>query len=155
LFGDIDTDNPDLSAFRDAGAKMLTYQGLADKFVPTAMTKNYYQRTAALVGGIAKLQDFHRLYFIPGAGHCGGVGSVNGLPGVSPPANPPLPTQDQMFDALVAWVEKRIPPPTAIVVKSTDGASSRPLCLYPQRITYIGGDVNSAVSYACVITPGS
>lgn len=149
-FANLDSNNPDLRAFRDAGGKMLTYQGLADNQVPTAMTKNYYTRTAGLVGGFAKVQDFHRLYFIPGGGHCGGVGSVNGLPGVSPPANPPLPTQDQMHDALVSWVEKGIPAPTSIVLKSANGTVSRPVCMYPQRISYLGGDVNSAASYACL-----
>jgi feruloyl esterase len=128
---------------------MLTLQGLASPNVPPSDTKNYYARTSALLGGFEKTQEFHRLYLVPGMANCGGVGSVNGLPGVSPPANPPLPTQDQIFDALVEWVEHG-KAPTSIVLSNRDGSISRPVCMYPQSLVYLGGDVNSAASYACV-----
>lgn len=147
-FGNIDTNDPDLRPFRDSGGKMLTFHGLADPLVAPSSTKNYYSRTSNLVGGHSQTQEFHRLYFVPGLGHCRGVGSADGIPGVSPPANPPLPATDQMFDALVDWVENGNAP-TSITVTTTDGTISRPLCMYPAKQTYIGGDVNSAASYAC------
>jgi Tannase and feruloyl esterase len=149
LFADIDTNNPDLRPFRDHGGKMLTLQGLASPNVAPSDTKNYYARTSALLGGFENTQEFHRLYLVPGMANCGGVGSVKGLPGVSPPPNPPLPTQDQIFDALVEWVEHG-KAPTSIVLSNSNGSIRRPVCMYPQSLVYLGGDVNSANSYACV-----
>jgi hypothetical protein len=76
------------------------------------------------------------------------VGSVNGLPGVSPPADPPLPSREQIFDALVTWVERGIPPDD-LVVTNSKRTLSRPLCAYPTKLVYTGGDVRVAQSYAC------
>jgi feruloyl esterase len=48
----------------------------------------------------------------------------------------------------VEWVEKGAP--TTIPVSTTAGAPRiRPLCLYPNTLTYLGGDVNVAGSFAC------
>ena len=146
-FGNIDTENPDLSAFNAAGGKMLSYHGLADPLVAQAMSsKNYYEKVSALVGGYSATQKFYRLFLVPGMGHCSGVNSENGTE--SPPANPPLLQGTQAYDALTKWVESGMPPST-ITVTTADATRSRPLCLYPKQLTYVGGDVNAAASFTC------
>jgi hypothetical protein len=146
-FGNIDTENPDLSAFNAAGGKMLSYHGLADPLVPQALSsKNYYEKVSALVGGYSQTQKFYRLFLVPGMGHCSGVGSENGT--ASPPANPPLLQGTQAYDALTKWVEAGTAPST-ITVTTTDAARSRLLCMYPKKLTYVGGNVNAAASFTC------
>lgn len=147
-FGNIDTNNPDLSAFRDRGGKMLTYHGLSDPLVPSQSSIDYYTRTAHMLGGYAATQQFHRLFMVPGMGHCTGIGSVNGTTGVSPRATPPLLKAGQMYNALVDWVENGNAP-TTITVTTADNTVSRPLCMYPKKLTYMSGGVNAAASYTC------
>ncbi|RUR66629.1 tannase/feruloyl esterase family alpha/beta hydrolase [Variovorax guangxiensis] len=147
-FANINADNPDLARFRDRGAKLLTYHGLADQLIPSSGTANYYERAAKAMGGIDALQKFYRYVEIPAMGHCAGVGSVNGLAGTSPTANPPLPAQNQLFTALTDWVEKGIAP-DSMVMQNADKSLARPLCTYPKKIAYLGGDVSKAESFAC------
>ncbi len=152
LFGNLDTDNPDLREFRESGGKMITFHGMADALVTNSSTVDYYTRSAAVVGGIHAAQKFHRLYFEPGRGHCGI--SLFGLP---PGSNPPMlkqgnPGPDRersvLFDALVEWVENDMAP-TTFTATSLDNKVSRPVCMYPKKLTYVGGDTNLASSYSC------
>jgi feruloyl esterase len=146
-FANIDTESTDLSAFSAAGGKMLSYHGLSDPLVPQAMSsKNYYEKVATIVGGYPATQQFYRLFLVPGMGHCSGVGSENGT--ASPPANPPLLQGTQAYDALTKWVEARTAPST-ITVTTTDATRSRLLCMYPKKLTYVGGNVNAAASFTC------
>ena len=146
-FADIDTENPDLSAFKAAGGKMLSYHGLSDPLVPQGMSsKNYYEKVSDLFGGYSGTQQFYRLFLVPGMGHCSGVGSENGI--ASPAANPPLLQGTQAYDALTKWVEGGTAP-SAITVKTIDATRSRLLCMYPRKLKYVGGDVNAATSFTC------
>jgi hypothetical protein len=147
-FSNINANNPDLSRFRDRGGKMLTYHGLADTLIPDAGTRHYYERAAAAMGGMDALQKFYRYLPIPAMGHCAGVGSVNGLAGVSPAANPPLPAPNQLFTALTDWVEKGVAP-DKLVLQNSDKSLARPLCTYPKKIAYVSGDRSLAASYTC------
>ena len=57
--------------------------------------------------------------------------------------------QDQMFSALVDWVEGGRAP-EAITVTSRDRSTSYPLCVYPLKITWDGrGSPRVAASYSC------
>ena len=57
--------------------------------------------------------------------------------------------QDQMFTALVDWVEQALPP-ASIIITSRDNSVSYPICVYPQRAQWDGsGSAKSASSYAC------
>lgn len=147
-FANINADNPDLAKFRDRGAKLLTYHGLADQLIPNSGTANYYERAAKAMGGIDETQKFYRYLEIPAMGHCAGVGSVNGLAGVSPAANPPLPAPNQLFTALTDWVEKGVAPDN-LVLQNADQSLARPLCTYPKKLAYLCGDVKAAASFAC------
>ena len=131
----LDTDNPDLTAFRNAGGKLLTWQGLSDQLIPPQGTINYRQKVEALMGGGANVDSFYRLFFAPGVMHCAGG---NGAQPVS------------VLDTLVNWVEKGAVPDT-LPAKTFDAKTTRNICRYPLVQKYSGsGDVNSAASWTCI-----
>jgi len=141
-FGNINTDNPDLSAFRKRGGKMLTWHGLADEFIMPQGTVNYYRRVIAQQGGdIAAVQSFYRLYLVPAQGH----GTPNGTSNTD--ANPPTLGLSQMYELLRNWVENGIAPND--VVLHGLGGKSRPICVYPKKARYTRGDPDIAASYNC------
>lgn len=143
-FSNINTDNPDLSAFNARKGKLLLYHGLADNLIAPQGSDNYYSRVSALMGGTAEVQKFFRYYRIPGLSHSGRL---------SAPSTTPVPQtvlgRDEMFQALQTWVEGSTAPST-LNVTSSDGSVSLPMCLYPQKVTYLGsGAVTAAASYGC------
>ncbi len=143
-FGNINTDNPDLSAFKNRGGKMLTWHGLADELIMPQGTVNYYNSVVAKAGGLSKVQDFYRLYLVPGAGH----GNPNGTS--NPTAEVPYFMPTQFYDALTAWVEKGTPPDAlTLQTLSSTAPKTRPICVYPKKIVYTSGDAGSAASYTC------
>jgi feruloyl esterase len=157
-FSNINTDNPDLSALRDAGGKVLTYHGLADDKIMPQGSINYFTRVSAAMGGNVAAQTFDRLFLIPGLAHDGNfLLSASIDPGTNAnlgTTRVPLPQavsgRDELFVALRNWVENGIAP-TRIDVKSSDNSVSMPLCMYPQKATYSGsGAVTSASSYTCI-----
>ena len=126
----IGTDNPDLSAFKKAGGKMLTWHGLADQLIFPKGSEHYYKAVEAMDPSV---RDFYRFFPAPGVQHC--------LCGDGPAPVDPL-------EAVVAWVEKGIAPDT-IFAKTVDGTRSRNLCPYPLVSVYKGGDSRDASSYTC------
>lgn len=142
-FANINTDNPDLSAFNNAGRKMIAYHGLADVLVPPEGTLNFYNRVITQMGGLSTVQSFYRLYLVPGMTHGFGNGTSN------PTADPPLPTIGQLYSTLTAWVENGTVPDTLTATSVTNTAHTHPLCVYPLKATYGSGDINTAASYTC------
>jgi hypothetical protein len=69
-----DATDPDLSAFRDAGGKLILWQGEADWSIPTISSIAYYQAVLKAMGGVWATQQFARYYLLPSVGHCGGNG---------------------------------------------------------------------------------
>lgn len=157
FFSNINTDNPDLSAFRDAGGKVLTYHGLADDKIMPQGSINYFTRVSATMGGNSAANAFDRLFLIPGLAHDSTFAtsaSIDPNTGANISATKvPLPKYvndaDDLFMALRNWVEKGVAP-SRIDVTSSDGSVSMPLCLYPQKAIYSGtGSIAAASSYAC------
>jgi feruloyl esterase len=115
----IGTDAPDLSAFRAAGGKMITWHGLADRVVFPGGTVDYRRRVEADMGGAHATDEFYRVFLAPGADHCsGGTG--------------PVPTDP--LGALVDWVEHGHAPDT-LPAATTDAQRrkiTRDLCRYPE-----------------------
>ena len=162
--GNPNTDNADLSGARDLNRKILMHGGLADNSIPTAGWINYYNRVLDTMGGVAAVQSFFRMYMIPGMMHSstGMAFTVADGPArypdnktvpmpLLPGATDQTPTeaQDQMFTALKNWVENGVAPGN-IVISSSDGSVSYPICAYPKKITWDG--VNSSkleTSYSC------
>jgi hypothetical protein len=111
--------NPDLSAFARSGGKLLTWHGQSDQLIPTQGTVAYRERVDARFGGTATVDDFYRLFLLPGVDHCGSAASTGSL--VNPGAD---------LGALVDWVEKGKAPAT-LPTTSADGARTRNICRYP------------------------
>ncbi|KAK6221682.1 hypothetical protein QIS74_04554 [Colletotrichum tabaci] len=128
-----DTNDPDLSAFRARGGKIVGYHGLADSIITPASTTHYYD---AVTARDADVHDFYRVFLTPGLGHCfGGNGAF--------PAG--------TFDAMRAWVENGTAPETLSAVSV--GASpvlKRTLCPYPLKQTYDGvGNATNGEGFTC------
>ncbi len=158
LFSNLATDKADLAKLRDLGRKVVVYNGLADDAIPPAGSINYHERVVAAMGGHAEVQKFMRMYLLPGAAHSsqGRAYTVSGhndavpLPKLPGNANQtPTREQDQLFTALVDWVEKDVAP-GEIVLTSRDNSVSYPICVYPQMTTWNGsGPATQASGYSC------
>ena len=150
----LDSTNPDLSAFRAHGGKLILYHGWNDPAIPALSTVNYYEEVIAKMGR-ANAESFVRLYMLPGVQHCGGgPGPDTFGQSASSPATDP---QHDVRIALEDWVEKGTAPTTFIASRSQSGAAqatpamTRPICPYPQSAQYKGsGDTNSADNFTCV-----
>ena len=157
-FGDLMTDNADLGKLRDLRRKMLIHNGLADDAIPPAGAVDYYNRVASRMGGDAEVQKFMRMYMIPGMAHSSQGraytvgGNNNSVPMPRLPGNAnqtPTRDQDQMFTALVDWVE-RGNAPGDMIITSRDNSISYPICVYPKKTTWNGtGSAKAAANYAC------
>jgi Tannase and feruloyl esterase len=152
----VDAVNPDLTAFRDAGGKLIQYHGWNDAAIPAQSSIDYYEEAAAKLGGIEKTQSFYRLFMAPGMQHCtlglgpNAIGGVFGLPSVSRD-----PSHD-VISALAHWVEDGAAPDQIIATLYRDNdpakgiAAQRPWCPHPAVAQYSGkGDRADAASYAC------
>src|SRR3982751_4706363 len=84
-----------LGTFRGHGGKLIFLHGVSDPWFSAQDTVQYYERLGA-DNAEAKLQDWSRLFLVPGMGHCGGGER----------------TLDQfdMLTPLVDWVEKGAAP---------------------------------------------
>jgi len=131
-----------LDAFRRAGGKLLTFVGGNDQLIFPRGVINYYRVMASRYAGRGEgefdaVQRFYRLFRAPGVGHCGG-------------GNGPQP-QD-LFGALVRWVEAGAAPDKILATTTVGGVvtRSRPLCAYPQTAIYNGsGSTDDAASFHC------
>ena len=145
-FGNIDTDNPDLSKFKARGGKLITVYGTSDPVIPYLGITNYYDRAIAQMGGLTNVQSFYKLYLVAGMGHLPSNGTVN------PDANPPIPTEDLKYSMLTDWVEKAVEPGQVSISSGATGtavAKSQLMCLYPKKVTYVSGDIMASTSYSC------
>jgi len=65
----MDANDPDLSAFRAHGGKLIQYHGWNDPGIAPGYSLEYRER---LVAAMSNVEDFYRLYMVPGMLHCGG-----------------------------------------------------------------------------------
>jgi hypothetical protein len=144
-FGRLANDDPDLSAFKSRGGKLLSWHGWNDEAIPVQGTIQYCDRVIQKMGGIANMHSFFKLYLVPGGGHISPHGTSN------PDANPPAVAPGQFFKLLVDWVERGIEPDRVVIESPTATPIKRaqPICPYPQQVRYVAGDPNVASSYTC------
>ena len=132
--------NPDLSAFKAHGGKLLLYHGWNDTAISPGNTINYYESVLKRMGGTSggkQLDDFMRLYMAPGMQHCGGG---------------PGPNQINYMAIMERWRESNQTPASieAFHVAGNRVDMTRPLCAYPQVATYKGvGSTNDAANFVC------
>jgi feruloyl esterase len=129
LFGPVFSANdPDLSAFRYRGGKIIIMHGLTDQLIPHEGTIDYYERVQKQMGGAARASEFARLFLVPGVDH-----GFRG-PGAAPNMN-------RVIVSLVDWVEKA-KVPDQLLGEARDAAGkvirTRPVFPYPQTARYTG-----------------
>lgn len=110
--------------------------------------------------GNASLDDFYKLFMIPGMHHCGGS---DGAPWYTAAygnlGHSVLGYEDPQHDAILAmmnWVENGTAPESLIATKFYNDIPAkgverqRPICPYPQVAVYNGtGNVDKSESWAC------
>jgi feruloyl esterase len=157
----VDAVNPDLSAFKSRGGKLIMFSGWQDPVVSTYDVIDYYTGVAARNGGVDRTQSFARLFLVPGMAHCAdGAGATNFSSTIrdSTPMKPD-PLHDMSL-ALQDWLEKGRAPEHIVAAKYTGAGSdksvafTRMLCPYPQSAVYSGrGDQSQAENYVCRTVP--
>jgi len=126
--------DPDLSVFRRRGGKLLLWHGWNDEHISPQATLNYWDALKQTFG-TDKLNDFARLYLLPGVAHCGG--------GEGPDAV-------DMLTPLMSWVERGAAPHKIVTSKVVDSVvtRTRPVYPYPLVARYSGsGSIDDATSF--------
>jgi feruloyl esterase len=71
--------NTDLTAFNEAGRKMLLMHSWSDPKVPVGLTLDWYARVRRMMGGQESTDGFLRLFLMPGMWHVWGYVSSTPL----------------------------------------------------------------------------
>ncbi|ETN41633.1 uncharacterized protein HMPREF1541_03569 [Cyphellophora europaea CBS 101466] len=164
--------------FAARGAKLLHYHGLADTLIPWASSRTFYEMmvagmsvvAAAAQEGVAyDVDDFYRLFFVPGLLHCSGgageapwyIGGAGSMPAYLGEGVHSVPGQeDAEHDAvlaLVRWVEEGVKPEFLVTTKwegdDVEGQvlARRKACPYPGRAALVheGADPRRVESWVC------
>jgi feruloyl esterase len=156
--------NPDLRSFRAGGGKLIQYHGWGDAAIPAPSSIEYYESVKTFMStypdaraqGNPPVDDFYRLFLVPGMAHCGGGAGPNSFGNGAGGAAASRDADHDIFTALERWVERGTAPDRVIGTgRASDDPSkslSRPLCPYPQVARYRGtGDVNDAASFSCMV----
>ncbi|HVQ90022.1 MAG TPA: tannase/feruloyl esterase family alpha/beta hydrolase [Mycobacteriales bacterium] len=136
LAGLYDATDPDLTAFRRSGGKLILWHGWADQAIPPTGTVAYYQAIQDRSGGLAGTREFARLFMFPGVYHCGGG---------------PAPNSFDLLTPLLNWVERATPPDSVTAARLDAGSviRTRPVFAYPQVARYRGtGSTDDATNFA-------
>jgi len=132
--------NPDLSAFRAHGGKLVTYHGWVDPLLSPYNSIAYREAVAAGMG--PGTGAFFRLFMIPGVEHC------RGGPGTD---------RFDLLGSVIAWRERGLAPDQVVASGriAAGGMRTRLLCPYPQVARFNGsGSSDDAANYRCV-APGT
>jgi feruloyl esterase len=128
--------NPDLSAFRKRGGKMIIYSGWSDAAAPGLAMVGYYEDI--LQHDISSADDT-RLFMMPGVEHCFGG---------------PGPSWVNYLTEIDKWVESGKAPEQVTAYwldEQMQPNGSRPVCAYPKIAKYKGkGDTRDAASFSCI-----
>lgn len=120
----LQTTYPDLSDFHDAGSKVIHIHGEQDFSIPTGSSIHYYESVRSIMYGdlgynesVAALDDFYRLFLVPGVGHC-----------TSNDFQPNARWPDSTLPTMIEWVENSIEPTTL-----NGTGSVNQICRWPLR----------------------
>jgi feruloyl esterase len=123
------------SSFKQHGAKLLIYTGLADPAFSAKELLDYYLRLSQANGGLHATADFARLFLVPGMTHCGGGKALDDF---------------DPLQAVVDWVENSTAPDRIVATGKAFPGRSRPLCAYPTQARYRGaGSIDAADNFDC------
>lgn len=122
---------PDLEVFHNSGAKVLHWHGESDPSVPTGSSVWYQNSVREIMypglgfnESFAELDDWYKLFLVPGAGHCAASSS-----------QPDGPFPSDLLGTLIDWVENGNNPATlnATVGGGSLEGTSQDLCAFPLR----------------------
>ena len=163
VLGYFNVTDPDLRRFAAAGGKLIQWHGWDDAAFTPGWETRYYAKVVASIGfgNLKDIQDFYRLFMMPGIGHCGapGIGSKDLGPDDIGAENQPAVSSDPEHDAVSAlldWTERGVAPREFIATKfnNNDPAKGiqmqRPVCPYPAKAIWNGsGNIDYASSFYC------
>ena len=147
----LDPLDTDLSDFKDNGGKLLIYQGWNDFPLRPERAFEHLSAVQDSMGGARSVDEFYRLFMVPGMTHCaGGPGAW----------------QTDYVTPLVKWREEGQAPERIIGTQPggsvafdhlapSDGSGpanvfTRPQCVYPKLAQYKGdGDTSDAANFEC------
>ncbi|KAJ5913924.1 tannase and feruloyl esterase [Penicillium tannophilum] len=130
----LQTTLPDLSPFLNRGGRLLHFHGEADSSIPTTGSIRYHESVRKIMypelsfeEGNKKLNEWYRLYLIPGAAHC----AIN-----DEQPNAGFPRDN--FAHLIKWVEDGVTPVTinATVQSGDNEGEVQNVCTWPSRPYY-------------------
>jgi feruloyl esterase len=129
-----DASDADLTPFQRHGGKFLMVHGTADSVIPTNASVQFYRMMQEKMGA-AEVDEFARLYLIPGYGHDRGFFNAG-------------------FDALGVldrWLNTGQAPQGLVATDNNphNNGRTRPLCAYPSWPKYVSGDPSLASSFQC------
>lgn len=122
---------PDLTPFQKAGGKIIHYHGESDPSIPTGSSVHYHEMVREIMygnmsfeEGTKALNEWNRLYLIPGAAHC--------APSDDQP-NGPFPRTT--LETLIEWVEDGNKPDrlNATIMSGSHEGEQQDLCAWPLR----------------------
>ncbi len=124
-----------LTTFSGNGGKLIFFHGDSDPWFSPLDTLRYYKEMTAANGGPEKVEQWSRLFLVPGMAHCGGGPSLDHF---------------DMLTSVVNWVQKRMAPESVIATGKVFPGRSRPLCAYPMHAQYVGhGNTEDAKNFRC------
>jgi pimeloyl-ACP methyl ester carboxylesterase len=126
--------NPDLSAFRARGGKLLLAHGWSDPALSARSTIGYFK---AVQRRTPQASSFTRLFLMPGVLHCAGGSGCD----------------DADYAGIIRrWVEQG-EAPSRIIARKLNGTRvvrTHPLCAYPMTARYNGtGRTDDAAAFTC------
>ena len=124
--------NPDYSAFKNSGGKILFTHGWEDPALSALATIDHFENILEIH---PDADDFTKLYLLPGVLHCGGGPGPSGV---------------DWLIVIRNWVENGEAPDRIVTNKEKNGevVLSRPVFPYPRNAVYDGkGDPNLETSF--------
>lgn len=139
----LQTTQPDLTTVSKAGAKVIHLHGEQDNSIPTGSSVHYYESVRNVMfpdlsfnESSAALDDFYRLFLVPGGAHCGSN---------TEQANGGWP--QETLQQVIEWVENGNAPDTL----NNSGTAITELCRWPLRPLWAG----NGTSFDCVYDQAS
>ena len=143
---------------------MIQYHGWADAILTPLNSVDYYNDVRAVLtgastvdptaGSFKEIQQFYRLFMVPGMSHCGGGPGPDQFGAYFDP--PIVDAEHDILTALDRWVEQGVAPQKIVASHLANGSPTsgiqfqRPLCPFPQVAHFNGqGDPNDARSFTC------
>ncbi len=120
-----------MNAFAE-GSKLIIYNGVSDFALSVFELAEWYDNTDQATPG--DIQEWARMFFVPGMGHCGG--------GIATDKFDPL-------SAIIDWVEGGNAPDYLAAQGDRFPGATRPVCAWPKVARYKGGPPAELNSFTC------